>query len=63
LASLTQFVKYRGAIVVGTTSSKKMAYPEDTVKRTLYIMNQEGFHCVFDGLVKDAFVVFIVEPF
>jgi hypothetical protein len=45
LASLTLYLKYRGAIVVGTT----------------YIMNGEGVHCAFDGLVKDAFVIFIVR--
>jgi NADPH2:quinone reductase len=68
---LTQYIKYLGATVIGTTSSKEKAEiakahgadyvilyrEEDTVKRTLEITNGEGVHCVFDGLGKDTFVV------
>ena len=67
---LAQFAKYRGATVIGTTSTKEKAeiakangadyiilYPvEDTVKRVLEITNGEGVHAIFDGVGKDTCV-------
>lgn len=67
----TQLVKYRGATVIGTTSTKEKAelakangadyvilYPvEDTVQRVLEITNGEGVHAVFDGVGKDTYVL------
>jgi len=64
-----QLAKYRGATVIGTTSTKEKAelakangtdhvilYPvEDTVQRVLEITNGEGVHAVFDGVGKDTF--------
>lgn len=63
-----QYAKYRGATVIGTTSTKEKAelarangadhvilYPvEDTVQRVLEITNGEGVHAVFDGVGKDT---------
>jgi NADPH2:quinone reductase len=68
----TQFAKYRGAIVIGTTSTTEKAElakangadyvinyrKEDTVKRVLEITKGEGVHGVFDGVGKDTFVCF-----
>jgi len=64
-----QLIKYRGATVIGTTSTKEKAelakangadyvilYPvEDAVQRVLEITNGEGVHAVFDGVGKDTF--------
>jgi len=64
-----QLAKYRGATVIGTTSTKEKAevakangadhvilYPvEDTVKRVLEFTNGEGVHAIFDGVGKDTF--------
>lgn len=66
---MCQLAKYRGAIVIGTTSTKEKAelakahgadhvilYPvENTVERVLEITNGEGVHAVFDGVGKDTF--------
>ena len=73
----TQYAKYRGATVIGTTSSKEKAEQarangadhvilyrdEDTVKRVLEITNGEGVHCVYDGVGKDTFVDCIPQTF
>jgi NADPH:quinone reductase-like Zn-dependent oxidoreductase len=67
---MCQLAKYRGAIVIGTTSTKAKAVlatehgadhvilygEEDTVKRVLDITNGEGVHAVFDGVGKDTCV-------
>ncbi|KAI6048064.1 hypothetical protein EDC04DRAFT_2621283, partial [Pisolithus marmoratus] len=66
---MCQFAKYRGAIVIGTTSGKEKAElaksngadhviiykEEDTVARVLEITNGEGVHAIFDGVGKDTF--------
>jgi NADPH:quinone reductase-like Zn-dependent oxidoreductase len=67
---MCQLAKYRGATVIGTTSTKAKATlatehgadhvilynEEDTVKRVLEITNGEGVHAVFDGVGKDTCV-------
>jgi NADPH:quinone reductase len=67
---MCQLAKYRGATVIGTTSTKAKAAlatehgadyvilytEEDTVKRVLEITNGEGVHAVFDGVGKDTCV-------
>ncbi|KAF8665508.1 hypothetical protein AX16_000523 [Volvariella volvacea WC 439] len=64
-----QLGRYRGATVIGTTSTPEKAelakangadhvilYPvEDTVQRVLELTNGEGVHAVFDGVGKDTF--------
>ncbi|KAI6048062.1 hypothetical protein EDC04DRAFT_2886844 [Pisolithus marmoratus] len=66
---MCQFAKSRGAIVIGTTSTKEKAEfakknganhvilykDEDTVARVLEITNGEGVHAIFDGVGKDTF--------
>lgn len=66
---MSQFAKYRGAIVIGTTSTKEKAElaksngadhviiykEEDTIARVLEITNGEGVHAIFDGVGKDTF--------
>lgn len=66
---MCQFAKYRGAMVIGTTSTKEKAElaksngadhviiykEEDTVARVLEITNDEGVHAIFDGVGKDTF--------
>ncbi|KAF9005716.1 NAD(P)-binding protein [Hymenopellis radicata] len=66
---LTQYAKYRGATVIGTTSSKEKAEvakahgadhvilytSENTVDRVLELTNGEGVHAIFDGVGKDTF--------
>ena len=68
---LAQFAKFKGATVIGTTSTKEKAEfakangadhvilyrEEDTVQRVLEITNGEGVHAVFDGVGKDTCVV------
>ena len=65
-----QYAKYRGATVIGTTSTPEKAAlakahgadhvilyrDEDTVQRVLEITNGEGVHAVFDGVGKDTCV-------
>lgn len=65
-----QFAKYRGATVIGTTSTDEKAElakrngadhvivykRENTVQRVLEITNGEGVHAVFDGVGKDTCV-------
>ncbi|EPQ60226.1 NAD P-binding protein [Gloeophyllum trabeum ATCC 11539] len=64
-----QYAKYRGATVIGTTSTKEKAElakrhgadhvilykDEDTVKRVLEITNGKGVDAIFDGVGKDTF--------
>lgn len=66
---MCQFAKSRGAIVIGTTSTKEKAEyakkngadhvilykNEDTVARVLEITNGEGVHAIYDGVGKDTF--------
>jgi len=66
---MCQIAKSRGAIVIGTTSTKEKAAlaikhgadhvilygEEDTVAKVLEITNGEGVHAVFDGVGKDTF--------
>jgi len=66
---MCQVAKFRGATVIGTTSTKAKAAlatglgadhvilytEEDIVKRVLEITNGEGVHAVFDGVGKDTF--------
>lgn len=66
---MCQFAKSRGAVVIGTTSTKEKAdfakkngadhvilyKEEDTVARVLEITNGEGVHAIFDGVGKDTF--------
>ncbi|KAI6012610.1 hypothetical protein F5J12DRAFT_819149 [Pisolithus orientalis] len=56
---MCQFAKYRGAMVIGTTSNGAdhvITYKEeDTVARVLDITNDEGVHAIFDGVGKDTF--------
>lgn len=68
----TAYAKYRGATVIGTTSTPEKAalaksygadhvilYPiENTVERVLEITNGKGVHAVYDGVGKDTYVVF-----
>lgn len=65
---MCQLAKSRGAIVIGTTSTKAKAAlaiglganhvilytEEDVVKRVLEITSGEGVHAVFDGVGKDT---------
>lgn len=65
---MCQLAKSRGAIVIGTTSTKTKAAlaiglgadhvilytEEDVVKRVLEITGGEGVHAVFDGVGKDT---------
>ncbi|KAI5998109.1 hypothetical protein EDD15DRAFT_294348 [Pisolithus albus] len=65
---MCQFAKSRGAVVIGTTSTKEKAEfakkngadhvilykDEDTVARVLEITNGEGVHAIFDGVGKDT---------
>lgn len=69
---MTQLAKYRGATVIGTTSTKEKAeiakahgadyvilYPvENTVERVLEITKGEGVHAVFDGVGKDTYAAY-----
>jgi len=71
----TQLAKYRGATVIGTTSTQEKAelakangadyvilYPtEDTVQRVLEITKGEGVDAVFDGVGKDTYVPYFVS--
>ncbi|KAL4067285.1 hypothetical protein V8B97DRAFT_2062609 [Scleroderma yunnanense] len=66
---MCQLAKSRGAIVIGTTSTKEkgeyakkngadhviLYKEEDTVARVLEITNGEGVHAIFDGVGKDTF--------
>lgn len=66
---MCQFAKSRGAVVIGTTSTKEKAdfakkngadhvilyKEEDTVARVLDLTNGEGVHAIFDGVGKDTF--------
>lgn len=66
---MCQLGKYRGATVIGTTSTKEKAElakahgadhviiyrEENTVQRVLEITNGEGVHGIFDGVGKDTF--------
>ncbi|OCH93355.1 NAD-P-binding protein [Obba rivulosa] len=65
----TQLIKWRGATVIGTTSTPEKAEiarahgadhvilytKEDTVQRVLEITGGEGVHAIFDGVGKDTF--------
>ncbi|KAF8131619.1 hypothetical protein EV363DRAFT_172313 [Boletus edulis] len=65
----SQLAKFRGATVIGTTSTKEKAAlakqhgadhvilykQENTVQRVMEITNGEGVHAVFDGVGKDTF--------
>jgi NADPH2:quinone reductase len=67
-----QYAKYKGATVIGTTSTDAKAElakkhgadhvilytKEDTVKRVLEITNGVGVEAVFDGVGKDTYVFF-----
>ncbi|KAJ7070688.1 NAD(P)-binding protein [Mycena amicta] len=67
--ALAQFIKARGGIVIGTTSTPEKAElakahgadhvilykNEDTVKRVLELTNGVGVDAVFDGVGKDTF--------
>jgi len=66
---LLQYAKFKGATVIGTTSTKEKATlakahgadhvilytEEDTVKRVLEITNNEGVHAIFDGVGAATF--------
>ncbi|KAK0500765.1 hypothetical protein EDD18DRAFT_1145765 [Armillaria luteobubalina] len=66
---MAQLGKYRGATVIGTTSTKEKAEiakahgvdhvilytSENTAERVLELTNGEGVHAVFDGVGKDTF--------
>lgn len=65
---ITQLAKFRGATVIGTTSTAEKAEiakangadhvilyrSEDTAQRVLEITNGEGVHGIFDGVGKDT---------
>ena len=67
-----QYAKYKGATVIGTTSTDAKAElarahgadhvilytKEDTVQRVLEITNGVGVEAVFDGVGKDTYVFF-----
>ena len=67
-----QYAKYKGATVIGTTSTEAKAElakkhgadhvilytKEDTVQRVLEITNNVGVDAVFDGVGKDTYVRF-----
>ena len=67
-----QYAKYKGATVIGTTSTEAKAElarnhgadhvilytKEDTVQRVLEITNGVGVDAVFDGVGKDTYVRF-----
>ena len=67
-----QYAKYKGATVIGTTSTEAKAElarghgadhvilytKEDTVKRVLEITNGVGVDAVFDGVGKDTYAFF-----
>lgn len=66
----TQYAKYKGATVIGTTSRDEKAKlakeygadhvilytKEDTVQRVLELTNGVGVDVVFDGVGKDTYV-------
>lgn len=66
---MCQIAKSRGAVVIGTTSTKEKAEfakkngadhvilykEEDTVTRVLEITKGEGVHAIFDGVGKDTY--------
>jgi NADPH2:quinone reductase len=68
----TQYAKFKGATVIGTTSTDAKAElakkhgadhvilytKEDTVKRVLEITNGVGAEAAFDGVGKDTYVFF-----
>jgi len=67
-----QYAKFKGATVIGTTSTDAKAElakrhgadhvilytKEDTVKRVLEITNGVGVDAVFDGVGKDTYAFF-----
>jgi NADPH2:quinone reductase len=67
---MCQLAKYRGATVIGTTSTKAKAViatehgcdhvilytEEDTVERVLEITKGDGVNAIFDGVGKDTYV-------
>jgi NADPH:quinone reductase-like Zn-dependent oxidoreductase len=67
-----QYAKFKGATVIGTTSTEEKAQlakkhgadhvilytKEDTVQRVLEITNGAGVDAVYDGVGKDTYVSF-----